>query len=84
MRRSIEVCLTAPDLERLKGRVFREAGGDADMALAHAWSLGAMVGANLTLGRHICRLCGCWELQACEGGCAWAEEDLCTSCVRVA
>lgn len=29
-----------------------------------------------------CRVCGCTEFSACEGGCDWAEdEDLCTSCV---
>lgn len=28
-----------------------------------------------------CRECGCTELNACHGGCAWAEEDLCTACV---
>ena len=27
-----------------------------------------------------CRVCGCWELQACEGGCAWATADRCTAC----
>jgi hypothetical protein len=29
-----------------------------------------------------CRVCGCTERRACEGGCAWAtpEQDLCTSC----
>jgi hypothetical protein len=28
-----------------------------------------------------CRVCGCTEYQACPGGCAWAEGDLCTACV---
>lgn len=27
-----------------------------------------------------CRVCGCWELQACESGCAWASADRCTAC----
>ena len=27
-----------------------------------------------------CRVCGCWELLACEGGCAWASADRCTAC----
>lgn len=27
-----------------------------------------------------CRVCGCWELQACEVGCAWATADRCTAC----
>jgi hypothetical protein len=29
-----------------------------------------------------CRGCGCTEGQACEGGCIWATEDLCSACVR--
>jgi hypothetical protein len=29
----------------------------------------------------ICRSCGCSEQNACEGGCSWAEPDLCTACV---
>ena len=28
-----------------------------------------------------CRVCGCTDLQACEGGCWWIEDDLCSSCV---
>ncbi len=27
-----------------------------------------------------CRVCGCWELQACDGGCAWATADRCDAC----
>ena len=26
-----------------------------------------------------CRVCGCSEFFACEGGCSWQEPDLCTS-----
>ena len=28
-----------------------------------------------------CRVCGCTEDNACEGGCTWVEEDLCSACV---
>lgn len=28
----------------------------------------------------ICRACGCWELQACTGGCAWLSADRCSAC----
>ncbi|CAA0128978.1 Uncharacterised protein [Starkeya nomas] len=28
----------------------------------------------------ICRRCGCTEYDGCEGGCSWAEDDLCTAC----
>lgn len=27
-----------------------------------------------------CRVCGCWELQACEDGCSWVEADRCSAC----
>jgi hypothetical protein len=27
-----------------------------------------------------CRVCGCTELDACEGGCSWVERDLCSRC----
>lgn len=27
-----------------------------------------------------CRICACTEAEACEGGCDWAEADLCTRC----
>jgi hypothetical protein len=27
-----------------------------------------------------CVVCGCTELRACAGGCAWREPGLCTSC----
>ena len=27
-----------------------------------------------------CRECGCTENMACEGGCSWVEEDLCSQC----
>jgi hypothetical protein len=28
----------------------------------------------------ICRRCGCTDNSACEGGCWWVEEDLCSAC----
>ncbi len=28
-----------------------------------------------------CRVCGCTDDHACEGGCYWVEDDLCSSCV---
>lgn len=27
-----------------------------------------------------CRICQCTEKDACAGGCAWEESDLCTTC----
>lgn len=29
-----------------------------------------------------CRVCGCTEDRACEGGCHWVEDDLCSACVE--
>lgn len=29
-----------------------------------------------------CRVCGCTDDWACEGGCSWVEEDLCSACVN--
>jgi len=33
-----------------------------------------------SLSPRTCRACGCWELQACEGGCAWLSADRCSAC----
>jgi len=32
---------------------------------------------------YVCRVCGCTEFEACEGGCAWvdAAHRLCTGCL---
>lgn len=30
-----------------------------------------------------CRVCGCSELESCYGGCAWIEQDLCSTCGEV-
>lgn len=30
---------------------------------------------------HQCRNCGCTWDHACEGGCYWVQEDLCSQCV---
>jgi len=37
--------------------------------------------AELATDERSCRLCGCTELAACEGGCFWVAEDLCSACV---
>lgn len=29
----------------------------------------------------VCRICECTDLDPCEGGCCWVEEDLCSQCV---
>jgi hypothetical protein len=37
----------------------------------------------LSLGYDVdrgCRVCGCTDWTACEGGCGWVDDDLCTAC----
>lgn len=34
-------------------------------------------------GSSACRSCGCTPNAACVGGCAWLDDDLCTSCAVV-
>ena len=46
----------------------------------HAWTMGANVVRNTARRRRTCRICGCWELEACEGGCSWVGPDLCSAC----
>lgn len=29
-----------------------------------------------------CRVCGCTDSSACEGGCYWVEENLCSECAE--
>lgn len=31
-------------------------------------------------GVRACRVCGCTEEDACDGGCSWAGSSLCSSC----
>lgn len=45
-----------------------------------AFGHGQALAINLAAGRRTCRVCGCWDLHACDGGCAWAGEDICTAC----
>jgi hypothetical protein len=35
--------------------------------------------ATLEVGRK-CRVCGCTDARACEGGCSWVRDDLCSRC----
>lgn len=31
----------------------------------------------------VCRVCGCTDDNACDGGCYWVEKDLCSQCVGI-
>ncbi len=33
-----------------------------------------------TEGMQFCRVCGCTHYYACDGGCSWVEDDLCSAC----
>ncbi|MES2034907.1 MAG: hypothetical protein V4466_12090 [Pseudomonadota bacterium] len=50
--------------------------------LGRAWMMGARVVMNTMATRQPCRICGCWELEACDEGCGWAEIGLCTACAE--
>jgi hypothetical protein len=71
--------LSLEDQERLGARLA-DAHEETDKATAEAWGMGVRCVLNALRGRHICRICGCWEDEACDGGCAWAEPDLCSAC----
>lgn len=71
--------LTDEDVTRLEERLSAEFGVVAQM-IGAAWLMGAVAYRNASVGRRICRICGCWELEACETGCSWVAEDLCSSC----
>jgi hypothetical protein len=34
----------------------------------------------VALGIRACRVCGCTDDSACEQGCGWVEDDLCSAC----
>jgi hypothetical protein len=71
--------LAPQDADRLALRVTADAE-DVAGAIAEAWRLGARMAMNAARGFHVCRICGCWELEACEGGCWWVEPDRCSAC----
>lgn len=60
-------------------------------AVTRAWDFAARLVVNRARGRRTCRICGCWEGDACvtmEGQgadrgltpCGWAADDLCNAC----
>ena len=70
------------DLQLIAARLKADCGDNYEAAVGQAWIMGSRTVQNMVRGRRTCRICGCWELEACEGGCAWAEADLCTACVE--
>ena len=82
--------LSMPTMSRLLTELSREGLIFADASPAD--SLRPMFGpaldaenaarreyARLT-GVQSCRICGCSDSWACDGGCSWAESDLCSAC----
>lgn len=50
-------------------------------AVAERAPIDAQRAADRAAGLPACRVCGCTQNAACEGGCAWHEPNLCTACV---
>ena len=53
--------------------------------LLDALCLKCAIGRSIKMGENIfdeqkCRVCGCTWDHACEGGCYWIEDDLCSAC----
>lgn len=38
--------------------------------------------APVLMGDRVCRQCGCTDFDACDEGCDWAKEDLCSACIE--
>lgn len=55
---------------------------DYAVAVVRAFAAGQAVAINRAAERRTCRVCGCWDLHACDDGCAWAGADICTACHR--
>ena len=70
----------ADHLALLGKRLQEECGGDVLELAQRAFEFGVAFATNTGNGRRTCRICGCWELAACDGGCWWVAEDLCSSC----
>lgn len=66
--------------EHCGGAVPVVAASDFVVAVVQAFAHGQAVAINRLAGRRTCRVCGCWDLHACDDGCAWAGEDICTAC----
>jgi len=73
--------LAARLMEELCGDVVPVvAAKDFTVAIVRAFAHGQAVAINRAADRRTCRACGCWDLHACDQGCAWAGADICTAC----
>lgn len=72
----VTVRLGRRDMARLKR--LAELAGEADLTVV-ARALILRAAADLDVRR--CRVCGCTDAEACDGGCEWVAADLCSECV---
>lgn len=49
-------------------------------ALGPLWAVVTLL-VPVLVGDQVCLKCGCTEFDACDEGCGWVEEDLCSACV---
>jgi hypothetical protein len=73
------------DVQRWTAKALEDgAGGEVLLPAATARALLAHIEVLelrvYELDGDFCRVCGCTQNNACEGGCHWVEADLCSSC----
>ncbi len=51
-----------------------------EMAIARAMDAGILLTIAQDRAERWCRVCGCTDDRACEGGCGWSARDLCDRC----
>lgn len=77
------------DREVLTRRLYGFAGLDPDgpapfsavaTMVGYAVAVGRLIGSAEVDGEACCRVCGCTDDHACEGGCWWVQPDLCSQC----
>lgn len=61
------------------GTSIRATGADAQ-ALFNAIA-GSVLDDATKPNVRTCRVCGCTDMHACEGGCSWANANTCSRCV---
>lgn len=54
---------------------------DVERLVVRAFGIGVSVVLAEVAGDRCCRICGCTQHRACEGGCSWVgDDDLCSVC----
>lgn len=46
--------------------------------ISGAWFVDVL---RVVVGVRSCSVCGCTDDEACDGGCAWVADDLCSACI---